>query len=89
MTTDDHRRARRARARAEEEFDRMADLADDLADTAEESARVHDQMPGGADHAALDRRFAAAERDAADAYRAHEVPSDDVRDTIRAIHPKE
>jgi len=51
----------------------MAKIAESIADVAEYSATVHDQMssrvPGAAEHAARDRRLAAAERAVAAAYR--------------------
>lgn len=72
---------------------RLAEAAESMAATAEASARVHDQMaerqcPGAAEHAARDRLLAAAERDAARAYRAGQSPSETTRAAIRACGRK-
>ncbi|WP_328474009.1 hypothetical protein OHA21_14025 [Actinoplanes sp. NBC_00393] len=71
-----------------DQFQRLARIAEDLAVTAEQSARVHEQLaarlPGAADHAARDRLFAAAERAAAESYRAGRLPPHAVRTAIRA-----
>jgi hypothetical protein len=70
-----------------EQFMRLANTAEAMARTAERSARIHDEvgehLPGAADHAARDRRLAAAEREAAEAFRGHRLPSQAVRDAIR------
>jgi hypothetical protein len=72
-------------------FEALARTADAVAETAEASADVHDQaigqLPGAAEHAERDRRFAAAERAAAHAYRNHQVPPDEVRRVIRETRP--
>jgi hypothetical protein len=72
-------------------FDDLARTADAIAETAEASAEVHDQateyLPGAAEHADRDRRFAAAERAAAHAYRNHQIPPDAVRQVIREARP--
>jgi septal ring factor EnvC (AmiA/AmiB activator) len=72
-------------------FEALAATADRIAESAEHSAAVHDELgdhlPGAHEHAERDRRFAAAERAAAAAYRAHEVPSDEVRQVIRDVRP--
>jgi hypothetical protein len=64
----------------------MAKIADDVAKVAEYSAIVHDQMssrvPGAAEHAARDRRLAAAERDVAAAYRQGSTPTPAARQQI-------
>jgi len=69
------------------QFQRLSETAEGIADAAEASARVHDQMaeqqPGAAEHAARERRLAAAEREAARAFRAGELPSKASRDAIR------
>lgn len=69
-------------------FEALARSADAVAETAEMSARVHDEavghLPGAAEHAQRERRLAAAERAAAAAFRRHEMPSDEVRRAIRA-----
>jgi len=66
----------------------LAEIADAMARTAEASAHVHDQMaerlPAAAEHAARDRLLGAAERKAAEAFRAGELPSQAVRQAIRA-----
>lgn len=68
-------------------FEALARTADAIAETVEASARIHDrmvaQLPGAAEHAQRERRFAAAERAAAVAYRNHEVPPDGVLQVIR------
>ena len=68
-------------------FEELAQSAENLARTAELSAEVHAQMPTHLltppDHTGRERLLAAAERAAAEAYRAHRVPADEVRDAIR------
>lgn len=68
-------------------FEEVAQMAEVIAETEEMSAVVHDQvaehLPGAVEHAARSRRFAAAERAAAAAYREQEVPPDEVRTVIR------
>ncbi|GAA3336527.1 hypothetical protein GCM10020358_29500 [Amorphoplanes nipponensis] len=68
-------------------FESLARTADAIADTAERSARVHDaavgRLPGAAEHARRERRLAAAERAAAEAFRRHEIPSRAVTQAIR------
>lgn len=70
-------------------FEALAKTADAIAETAEASAVVHDDatghLPGAAEHAERDRRFAAAERAAAQAYRDHDVPPAEVREVIREV----
>ncbi|BFU45000.1 hypothetical protein KRMM14A1004_32370 [Krasilnikovia sp. MM14-A1004] len=65
---------------------RLAQVAERIAETARDGARVHDQLvgrlPGAAEHAARQRRLAAAEEAAAVAYRNLEVPPDAVRRAI-------
>jgi hypothetical protein len=69
-------------------FERLAQVAERIAATAEYSARVHDQMvghlPDAMDRAAGQRRLAAAEKAAAVAYRNLEVPPTTVRRAIVA-----
>jgi hypothetical protein len=72
-------------------FDELAQRAEELARTAELGAEVHAQLPSHLvnppDHAERERILAAAERAAAEAYRAHQVPPTDVRAAIiRAGH---
>ncbi len=78
--------------RPTEIFEALANTADAIAETAEASAHVHDgavgNLPEAAEHAARDRRFAAAERAAADAYRNHQVPPDEIRHAIRQARPQ-
>ena len=68
-------------------FEELGQRAEDLARTVEFSAEVHAQMPAHLlippDHAERARRLAAAERAAAEAYRAHQVPHPEVRAAIR------
>ena len=67
-------------------FDELAQRADEVARIAEHSAQVHEQLPphlvNPPDHVERERQLAAAERAAAEAYRAHRVPADDVRAAI-------
>jgi hypothetical protein len=85
-TDDAYRRA--LRDRRDRQFQRLAEAAEAMAATAETSARIHDQMtneqPDAAEHAARERLLAAAERDAAEAFRAGELPSSASREAIRA-----
>jgi hypothetical protein len=73
-------------------FAATAKLAEGIADTAEESARVHAEMrgtlPGAEEHAERDTRLAAAERAAAEHLRRGEVPPEDVRAVIREVRQK-
>jgi hypothetical protein len=68
-------------------FEDLAQMAETIGQTEEISADVHDKaarhLPGAVEHAARSRRFAAAERAAAAAYREHKVPPDEVRKVIR------
>jgi len=68
-------------------FAALARTADAVARALEMGADVHQQaakhLPDAAEHADRARRFAAAERAAAAAYRRGEMPSDDVRRVIR------
>jgi hypothetical protein len=68
-------------------FAELAQRAEDLARTIEFSAEVHAQMPvhllTPRDHEKRGRELAAAERAAAEAYRTHRLPPDDVRAAIR------
>jgi len=70
-------------------FEELAQRAEDLARTAELSAEVHAHMPTHLlhppDHPGRERVLAAAERAAAEAYRAHQVPSDEIRAAIRRV----
>lgn len=72
-------------------FKKLARTSEAVAQTAELSAAVHDgavgTLPGAAEHAETDRRFAAAERAAAAAFRRGEVPPDEVRQVIRDPGP--
>lgn len=75
----------------DEIFEKLASTAEDIAETEDKSADVHDDateyLPGASAHAARSRRFADAERAAASAYRDHKVPPDDVREEIRQSRP--
>ena len=68
-------------------FAALAETADAIAQTEENSAHVHDDaaayLPGASEHAARSRRLAKAEKAAAAAFREHRVPPDDVRQVIR------
>jgi hypothetical protein len=79
---------REAERPARDWFEVLARTADTVAETAEMSARVHDNaaghLPGAAEHAQRERRLAAAERAAAAAYRNHAIPPKEVMQTIRA-----
>lgn len=76
-----------AAARQTELFEALARTAESIGRTAERGAAVHDQiaehLPGAAEHAVRERRFAEAERAAAAAYRRREVPSEDILRMIR------
>jgi hypothetical protein len=76
-------------ARRADLFDATAKVAEDIADTAEMSARVHaglrGTLPGAEDHAEREVRLAAAERAAAEHLRRGEVPPEDVRAVIRDV----
>jgi hypothetical protein len=73
------------------QFDALADAARRLAEVLETNADTLEQVaetrrcgqdePG--EHAARDRRLAAALREAAEAFEAHRAPSDEVRRKIR------
>jgi hypothetical protein len=67
-------------------FEAAAESAERLAALAERSAEIHDRLPesveGVREHAARDRRLAAAEREASDAFRRHELPADAIRQVI-------
>jgi len=73
-------------------FEALARTAEAIAETAAASADVHiqaaDDLPGAEEHAARDRRFAAAERASAYAFRNHEIPPDEVRQVIREARPQ-
>ena len=70
----------------DELFDQLAQRAEEVARVAEYSAQVHEQLPSHLlsppDHVERDRTLAAAEHAAAEAYRAHQVPPDEVRADI-------
>ncbi|MEV4639688.1 hypothetical protein AB0J80_20255 [Actinoplanes sp. NPDC049548] len=87
LDDEDMNRVRTPDVMTDEQFERLAQAADSLAGTLESSAGLHDEMeghlPGAAAHAVRDRRLAAAEREAAAAYRRRELPSDEVRRVIR------
>ena len=72
--------------RGAEIFEELAHRADEIAQSAEYSADVHERLPphllSPPDHVKRERLLAAAERAAAEAYRAHRVPSDEVRTAI-------
>jgi hypothetical protein len=73
--------------RGDDLYEKLAQRAEDLAQTAELSAAIHAQMPphllSHPQHAEQEQMLAAAERAAAKAYRAHQVPPSDVRAAIR------
>jgi hypothetical protein len=72
-------------------FEALAHAAEGIAQTVEKLADIYDQaawsLPDAFEHAARIRRFAAAERAAAAAYRNHEVPAEGVRQVIRDCRP--
>ena len=67
-------------------FDELAQRADEAARIAEHSAMVHDRLPSHVvnppDHAERERMLAVAERAVAEAYRAHRLPSAELRAAI-------
>ena len=74
----------------QDQFERLAETAEKIAETAARSADIHDgltTLPGAEEHAARDRRLSAAEQDAAAALRQHEVPSDATRQVVRESRP--
>jgi len=88
MGSSDEVYLRALRERRRKQLQRLAEAAEGMAETAEMSARVHDQMarqqPAAAEHADRERMLAAAEREAAKAFRAGELPSAASREAIRA-----
>jgi hypothetical protein len=67
-------------------FDELAQRADEVARIAEHGAVVHEGLPSHAvnppDHAERERMVAVAERAVAEAYRAHRLPSAELRAAI-------
>jgi hypothetical protein len=73
-------------------FEACARNADALAEIAAYSAVVHDGLvetlgDAAVRHAERDRRLADAEHAAAQAFRRHEVPGADVRESVRSARP--
>lgn len=75
-------------AALDETRQKVARTAEHIARVAEQSADVHDaltgSMPGAEEHAARDRRLAAAERTSAGAVRRGGLPPESARRVIRA-----
>jgi hypothetical protein len=71
-----------------ETYERLALAAESLACTLDYSAAIRDDLAGlqpqAREHAGRDRRLAAAERAAAHALRARELPPPQVREVIRS-----
>jgi hypothetical protein len=88
MSSGDETDQQGSRGLPDDQFQRSAEIADALARTAETGARIHDDLaerwPDAAEHAARERLLARAEREAAEAFRNREMPSEAVREAIRA-----